>query len=354
MGDIYNDIILVLPDEIIFDAYIEIEAGIIKSFGKTNNQTPNTIAPKKIVMSGFIDTHVHGLMNYDTFKTEDLPNISEALVKEGVTAFLATTSTRKLRTIIDFLDRFDSHKAKHARCLGVHLEGPFINPTYKGIQDESSILKGDVNQLSNLENHLNKIKIMTIAPEVCEEDFIKGLVLKDIVLSIGHSSATEADFNRAYHLGVKRITHAFNAMKGIHHRDVDANGMGLLYDDVSLEIIADLEHINDSMLKLIFKMEKTRIELVTDSIKSKGTHASNKTDAGVLKGGHGTIIDMVKTLHNKYNIPLNHITQFTSLNPAKTLKLKQMGEIKVGYKADLVFLDESLNLIHTMLNGKLY
>jgi N-acetylglucosamine-6-phosphate deacetylase len=295
--------------------------------------------------------------------------ISQNLLKEGTTSFLATTLTDTGESIIDALKVLGNAKPAGAKMQGIHLEGPFINKRYKGAQDEASIIKGNPLLFDQFQKAASgKIKLVTLAPECQDKSFLEYLTKQDLILSIGHSDASVKDFKQAYKFGIKRITHCFNALRLIHHREIGALGMALLNDDVMCEIIADGNHVSYETLQLLFKIKKDQLILITDSMRAKGMENGRyllgkanvlKSDDGVYTEDFklaGSILSMNQALKNMTKYITNDLTQLTKMlsqNPAKSLKIMDVGEIKKGYKADLVFLDEAYNVKMTMVNGQI-
>ncbi|MFW5864489.1 MAG: N-acetylglucosamine-6-phosphate deacetylase [Candidatus Izemoplasmataceae bacterium] len=365
----YKDLNIVTPNEIIKNGFIDIEDGLIKTIGKDSIEG---ISLKGLtLMSGFIDMHVHGAYGDDFTDCDSLAlnRISHHLLKEGTTSFLATTLTDDFEQIKRVLHTISTTHYTGAKYLGIHLEGPFINKAYHGAQDKNYIIKGSIPLYESLKkaSH-NQIKLITLAPEVQDETFLKYLLKEDCLLSMGHTAATKEDFLKAYSFGIKRVTHCFNAMKTMHHRDVGLSLMSLLKEDVICEMIVDGKHVDFEAVKLLYKLKPNKMVMITDSIRAKGmengTYLLGPTEITLndgiaytkeskLAGSTLFMNQALKNMHDHVETNLCMLTKNLSLYPAQSLNLKNVGEIKVGYHADLVFLDKAFNVMMTLVNGKI-
>jgi N-acetylglucosamine-6-phosphate deacetylase len=192
--------------------------------------------------------------------------------------------------------------SKLARIAGVHLEGPFLNPSKSGSFDGTSFQEPSVKTWRKLLDGFEDIvKIVTIAPELEGSlQLIKTMSNMGIIVALGHSDATYQETERAFHAGAKGITHIFNAMRGLHHREPGIGGFGLTNPDIYIELIADPFHINVRVIELIFKVKKLeKIIIISDSV--EGTAATKKNhaiddDNGTLQGGSMTITESAERL----------------------------------------------------------
>lgn len=179
-----------------------------------------------------------------------------------------------------------SYPHDSARILGVHLEGPFLNRKMAGALNGEYFLEPDEKRFEELTYGFEDIiRIVTIAPELKgAQRLIRKIREKGILVSMGHSEASYSEAELGYRSGAVCITHIFNAMRGIHHRELGIAGFGLLKKDVYLEVIGDLEHVDFHALELIFRLkEKDRVILISDSY--RGTYAGKKKKGERLEGG---------------------------------------------------------------------
>jgi len=322
--------------------------------------------------AGFIDIHIHGSGGADVMDSsfQSLDTISQTLLKTGVTSFLATTMTMSSREIKNALYNVQKYKDKirGAKILGVHLEGPFINPSKAGAQNPQYIQKPN---FKLIKEYMDIIKLITIAPEVEKaERFIEYLKKSypDIILSLGHSNASYDQAKESFKWGISHATHLFNAMNPLHHREVGAVGAILEADSISCEIIADNIHIHPALYNLIYKLKGDKLILITDAIRA-GCMRSGEYNLGgqkvIVKDNKATLIDgtlagsvlrlneALKNLYNYSNIKLPEIVSMVTSSPAKLLGLN-IGELKRGYSADITLFDKHLNILNTYIDGKEY
>jgi N-acetylglucosamine-6-phosphate deacetylase len=211
------------------------------------------------------------------------------------------TSDSNQRTARDS-SKFKIQDSRFARIAGVHLEGPFLNPSKSGALDGSTFQKPSEKTFKKLiEGFEDIIKIVTIAPEL---EGVLGLIksMSDIgiAVSLGHSDATFQEAERAFHAGATGITHIFNAMRGFHHREPGIAGFGLMNPDIYVEMIADPFHLDNRSIELIFKMKKPgKIIIVSDSVNETAVRAKNhamQDHTQTLQGGNLVITESAKRL----------------------------------------------------------
>ena len=320
--------------------------------------------------AGFIDIHIHGSNGYDVMDgtIEALESISQSILQTGTTSFLATTMTMSQEEIKKALLNVQNFEQKEgARVLGVHLEGPFINPTKHGAQDPKHIQKPN---MKLIEPYIDIVKMVTIAPEVeggCE--FVKQMRedYPHVLLSIGHSDASYLETKESFFWGVSHATHLFNAMNPLHHREPGIVGAVLEADEVSCEIIADLIHIHPSFFSMLYKLKKEQLILVTDAMRA-GCLKCGVSEIGgqrvILKDGEarledgtlaGSVLKMNEALKNFYehtNISLPELLNMVTKIPAEKLGLN-LGSLEEGYEADLVLFDEEFTVKKVFVRGEL-
>lgn len=329
----------------------------------------------KILMPGFIDMHIHGAHGYDAMDAtqEALHGIASALPSEGVTGFLATTMTQSEEHIAQALQAIGEFTTApdEAILLGIHLEGPFISPQRVGAQPKQYILAPSYEQIMAWQALSGQcIKEITIAPE--EGDgmaVIKKLVGEIPVISIGHSDATIAQTEEAIACGVNQATHLYNQMRPFHHREPGVVGAVLLAPNFRVELIADFVHSSPEAVKFAYALKGAdNIILITDAMRAKGL-AFGKYELGgqpvwldetgarlenhALAGSVVTLDVAMRNMHKATNCTLSELVAMTSSNACEQLGLTTKGKIAVGYDADLVMLDSSLQVCKTLINGKI-
>ncbi|MEQ8156014.1 MAG: N-acetylglucosamine-6-phosphate deacetylase [Clostridiaceae bacterium] len=324
-----------------------------------------------IVSPGLIDIHVHGSSNADTMdkSIKAIETISKGVSKNGVTSFLPTTMTASKDDIYEAFEiiRECMNRKKHgAKVIGAHMEGPFVNPIYKGAQNEKYVLKPS---FDFIKDYADVIKIISYAPETDEEyKFTKEVKKKtNITLSISHSNASYEEAQEAISLGVSNITHLFNAMTPLNHRDPGVVGAALM-SDIYCEIIADTIHVNKKLFQFILNNKgKEKIVLITDSMRAAGMK-DGKYDLGgqgvYVKGGAarlasgnlaGSVLTLNKAVLNFFentDLTLNEAIYMASLNPARSIGIdNKKGSLDIGKDADISIFDEEMNCYFAISEG---
>ncbi len=281
-----------------------------------------------------IDIHTHGIGGYDTRTTDfkHLLNIAHLHGLKGVEEILLTIYPATIKLMRENMENI--RKAMEiqnqlidngSKIIGIHLEGPFLNPAYCGALNAMTFLEPSEKLFYELvEGYENIIKIITIAPELDgAPELIKKISDIGIMVNMGHSEATYNEAENGYNHGAKGVTHIFNAMKGLHHREPGLAGFGLLNKDVFIEMIADPFHLSEKTIELIFKVkDPEKIIIVSDSVKETETYPENKgiySNYGKLLGGSMTITESAKRLIDsgyEKEIIMNCITS----NPKKYLE----------------------------------
>jgi N-acetylglucosamine-6-phosphate deacetylase len=328
---------------------------------------------------GFIDVHIHGINGADVMDAtyDALNTMAQALPKEGTTSFLATTITQSIDTIEKSLINAAEYISQlqepgKAEILGIHLEGPFINKDRAGAQPAEFIIDPNI-ELFKRWNTLskNKIKLVTLAPERPGGlEMVKYFKKYGIIASIGHSDATYEEAIEAIKAGANHVTHLFNRMRGLHHREPGVVGAALLQKELIAEIIVDGIHIVPEMVKLAFQQKgKQGIILITDSMRAKclnngvydlgGQAITVKDekallDSGTLAGSILKFSDGVKNMLKFTGCRLEDIIEMVSVNPAKQLNVyDRKGSIALGKDADIVLLNDQNEVALTYCRGEL-
>jgi N-acetylglucosamine-6-phosphate deacetylase len=264
-----------------------------------------------------IDIHTHGIRGYDTRTTveDQILTIAETHGSFGVSEILLTVYPATIRLMRENMaivkeamkrqdgEQNQSHEnQKAARIIGLHLEGPFLNPSKCGALNAMTFLEPTEHHFEELlEGFEDIIKVITVAPEINgAKALIKNLSDRGIIVSMGHSEATYEEAETGFHAGAKGITHIFNGMRGFHHREPGIAGFGLLNQEVFIEVIADPFHLHKEILGLIFKTKKPeKIIIISDTVRETKTIPEDSAlyDAyGRLLGGSMTITESAKRL----------------------------------------------------------
>ncbi len=324
------------------------------------------------ISPGFIDTHIHGIGGFgtDDQSSDSILKMSELLLEYGVTSFIPTLHAAKEEQLINNIRAVTSAMGKEtgAKILGIHLEGPFISPERLGVQTPDSISPVDIDLMKRLwEASDGKIINMTVAPE------LKGMrelalycIKKGIILQAGHTNATYEQMVEGMQVRIMHITHLFNAMSRIHHRNPGAVGAAFIHPELSCELIADGIHIDPNLIKMLVQFKPAdKLVLITDSLKptkQKGDilYANGeevyldkcfyrKSD-NVIAGSSLTMIDGVKNLIS-WGLSPDLAIKMASTNPARLMNLKNKGFLAPGYDADLVIFNKECDILGTVING---
>ena len=321
------------------------------------------------IMPGFIDTHIHGIggKGADDADYKSILHMSEVLPQYGVTSFIPTCCTSQEKELTNKIKAIVKAcgKEKGANILGIHLEGPFLSPERIGAQSAQGISNVDIPLMQRLYKACKgKLINMTVAPE------LKGMrelalycVEKGIILQAGHTNATYEQVLEGIQAGIMHVTHLFNAMRPMHHREPGVVGAVLIHPEISCEIIGDGVHINPNLINLLLKSKPlNQIVLITDALYPAKTDLSKTPDLyldkcfyrkedNVINGSAISMLDGFRNLIS-WGVPIEKAVRMASTNPAQIMKQKTKGLLIPGYDADVLVLDKDLNLVHTIINGQ--
>lgn len=350
---------------------IEIEDGKILRVGKDLPRKEEDLAVdcagSYTVVPGFVDVHIHGCAGADTCDAtrEALEAMAAFLLAHGVTSFCPTTMTTSRETIQAALlaakDLMDHPMEGGARVVGVNMEGPFIAKERKGAQKEEDILPPDFPLFQRFyEESGGIVRLVDVAPEQPGGLEFVEKASQLCTVSIAHTTADYGQAKAAFDKGVTHATHLFNAMSGLHHRKPGV--VGAVFDDsrVRGELICDGFHIHPAVLRAAFRLLGDRALIVSDSMRANGMPEGEAFDLGgqmvtVHQGKallpDGTIAGSVTNLHQEiknlvsFGVPFEQAVKAATLLPARAIGLDgEIGSIAPGKRADLVVLDENLDI----------
>ncbi|HWJ03884.1 MAG TPA: N-acetylglucosamine-6-phosphate deacetylase [Verrucomicrobiae bacterium] len=333
------------------------------------------------LIPGLLDTHVHGCGCFAVMDGENsVDSLRKSLLQQGTTAFLPTTMScapEKLARVLQDIDAVCSRGKKGkdergtagAEIIGVHLEGPFINPGNLGAQAWVQPEGEDLRWFWDLMGRYpGLVRILTLAPERVEAGkLINFCVDNNIIPSAGHTSAGYELMQRWVGPQVNHVTHLFNAMAGIHHRAPGLATKALLDPGMWVEIIADGVHIHPGIIELVLRLKPAQsVCLVSDGIGefSPGTYTGQgritSFDSGVARlpdgtiaGGACSLLTGVKTLVEKLGVPLNRAVNYASINPARLLGVEgRLGSIEPGKEATFVRLSREFDVKQVWFKGR--
>ncbi|AKX34048.1 N-acetylglucosamine-6-phosphate deacetylase [Spiroplasma litorale] len=370
---------IVLENKIINNGWLEIEDGIIKKINEGSYDADGLDLKGNWLLPGFIDCHVHGGygVDFETGTLEGFETFSRKVVQEGITSYVQGSVTNSLDNNLNYMKQFSLFMNKKnisgAKCLGIHLEGPFISPEKKGAHELSLLEPPNISTLKLLiDASNNNIKIVTYAPDLQDGNFTKYLLDNNIIPSAGHTNISFSECEKDYKIGFRHITHLFNGMSGVSQYEPGLASFSLYKDDILCEVISDGIHINPDTLKLIYKIKGPEgICIITDAMNAKGLNDGeyklgnlevikkgmkvSLKDSGVLAGAGATYDHNVRTFFNSIgNIKMNELIKMTSINISKQLNIfDKTGSIDINKKADLVVLDDQLNILKTIVEGRI-
>jgi len=361
-GEVFSNWVLVVEDDHIFSLTREAEGIQVENLDDC------------FIVPGFVDVHTHGAVGHDVMdcNPEGIVKMAEFLASHGVTSFLPTTTTLDIETTLKAISAVEIAKSLNkngAKIIGIHLEGPFINPKHKGAQNEKYIIEPTREILEKLTSS-SLIRLVTIAPEVSGAiPAIKFFRDRSIYVSLGHSDATYEDTLKAIMAGANQITHMFNGMRAFHHREPGIIGAGLIEDSLKCQIIADGIHSHFSAIRLVYRTKGYKnIILISDSMSATGLSdgkyelgglnvtvrsGAPRLPDGRLAGSTLTLDVAIKNVVNKALIPLPFAIEMASRVPAESIGEATLGSFSYGNKADIVVLDRDFKVVRTYIDGRL-
>ena len=372
---------VITPSKTIKNGTVVFEDGKITAVGRRDEiEAPTGAlvidASQKIVTPGFIDIHVHGGRGKSVMEAsaEAINELAKFEVNHGTTAFLPTTISASQEELVGVAKavRVAMEKGTEgAEVLGIHLEGPYISTKKRGGQDQNFIRPPSLDEFSEILKASNqKVRIVTLAPEVDgAEMLIDELRNLGIVASVGHSNATYSEAVNAIKQGVSHAAHVFNGMRSFHHREPGVPGAVLTHEEVTAELISDGVHVHPAAMKLLTRVKGSNgVVLVTDAIRAAGMpdgkYKLGKQDvivkngicrlvSGELAGSTLTMDRAVRNMVELVGTSLQEAVMMATINSATVIGIEdRKGSIEPGKDADLVMLDERLNVCLTVVKGE--
>ena len=329
------------------------EDGVVEAV-EASARTPDVY----LVSPGLVDLQMNGFDDVDvaTASEKDLQRLDTALLNTGTTSWLGTIVTAPLQAMLDTLQRLDTHLENTTTgCVGLHVEGPFLGAAV-GAHRPDWIVPIDLEWIESLPN---SVKLITIAPE--QQNAVQAIQLctsKGIAVSLGHTRATSQQFGDAVNAGATMVTHLFNGMSGVHHRDDGVALSALTNDAIVAGLIADLVHVSPDAVSLAFKAKGGEsIALVSDSVawtsewaKRRGVtlqDGSPRLSDGTLAGSSTPLAECVRRTIVGCDVSVPDALRAASSTPARVLGYPQIGRVEIGQPASLVCFDESLHVSQT-------
>jgi len=326
------------------------------------------------LLPGFIDLQINGGFGYDfTADPDSIWSVGSELPKYGVTSFLPTIITAPPESIKAAQKKILTGPPgdyRGAGVLGLHIEGPFLNPVKKGAHNPEHLRLPDPDLYKDFSPDFG-IRLVTLAPEISGASLIIDMLSRNgVVVSAGHSAATYQEGLKAIEDGIRYLTHSFNAMSPYHQHDPGLLGAALDDDRIMLGLIADGIHVHPSVIRMLMRTAGTeRLNLVTDAVGALGrppgeyllgdqpitvTESGVRLSDGTLAGSNLSADMAVRNLMNFTGCNLSEAAQTISTNPARLLHLdSKIGQISTGSDADLVLVTEQVEIALTMVKGKI-
>jgi len=326
---------------------------------------------------GFIDLHVHGALGRDSMEasSEAFQAICDYHASGGTTSLLLTTATAPLDRITDVLNAVRDCRCSVAPIAGVHVEGPFISKAKCGAQRVEFIQSPSRASVQQLLDYADVIKRITVAPELQGAlEAIENFYTHGISISGGHSDAWDEEAREGFARGMRSATHTFNCMSSARRRGIYRVGglleFALSEPRIGCELIADGQHVSATLMKMLYRAKGPGgICLVTDATAGAGLPNGSQfslfgrdcivedgvcllADRSALAGSASRMIDLVRTMIMKVNVPLHEAVRMATENPARAIGLETKGRLEVGADADLVVLSPELEVVRTLASGK--
>ena len=328
-----------------------------------------------LVSPGLIDVHCHGFLGMDASHGDpkELRTMSRQAARHGVTAWVPTTMTLPWPELERCFAAIRAARADSlrpgwggAQVLGAHAEGPFINPRRKGAQAESAIQPPDGGKLAPW---ADVIRLITLAPELEGAlQCIREAADMGIAVSMGHTDATYDEARAGIEAGVTHLTHTFNAMPPLHHRQPGPIGAALNDPRVFCKLICDTFHVHPALFSMLARQAGDRLVLITDSIAVAGLPDGPHDQLGVtvivdgircrfpdgtIAGSALTLDRAVRNLHRHTGLPLWQTVAMASRNPARSIGVEgRKGALAPGLDADIIITDDAFHVRQTFVRGE--
>lgn len=337
---------------------VTIERGVITQIETANNQHPPFTAQYAMMAPALMDIQIYGaydrlLAIYPNAQSLDL--LYQYCREGGATSFQPTVATNSYAVFEQCIDAVRAYWQQDGKgCIGLHLEGPWINPDKKGAHVESFIHRPTKEQVSKLlEYGKGVITMITLAPECCDAEIIQMILDAGIKISAGHSNASYEEGIQAFNNGIGAATHLFNAMSALQHRAPGLAGAILDHDRVMCSVVPDGYHVDFAAIRIAKKIMQERLFAITDAVTATDSgpypHALNEDryeSNGTLSGSALNMIGCVRKLTQHVGIEMGEALRMASLYPAQVMGLShRKGRIAKGYDAEIIALHENLDLV---------
>jgi N-acetylglucosamine-6-phosphate deacetylase len=340
---------------------VELDDGRIVRYGIAGSNGRGTALP------GFVDLQVNGFADVDFLRADadGYRRAGAALLETGVTSYLPTLISAPEPELVAAL-REIPRDTDGPRVLGAHIEGPFLSPRRRGVHPASALREPDTALLERL-LAAGPVRLVTLAPELPRaEELIDLLTAHGVAAPIGHTDATATQAHAAFDRGARSVTHLFNAMRPLGHRDPGVVGAALARPDVTVSIILDGYHLAAETVAFVWRAAAGRVALVTDAVAgagvSDGSYSLGETDVevadGVARGPNGelagSVLTMIEAVRNLVGLgaQLSEAVNAATAVPAGVIGKASVGRLDAGLPADLVVLDDNLEIEKVFVGGR--
>ena len=361
----------------LFGSTLTVNGAQIEAVAAVSHPSDQMIdATGMIITPGFIDVHTHGGggCNLHTADAGEIQHYARWAPETGVTAFLIgvvgtpnALPAQQLAAAVEAMER----EGAGAEPLGIHLEGPYINPVRRGAHMPVWLRRPDAIEAEEvLALASGRLRLITLAPELPGASaMIQRMVAEGVTVSLGHTDATYEQALEAVKLGVTHATHCCNAMRPLHHRDPGPLGALVEAPQVYGELIADGVHVHPAMMKIMVKLlGPERTIVITDALSAAGLaedttfefagqpaqliHGAARLADGTITGSVLTLNQALRNMLQMTGVSLREAVRMLTLNPARAARVaERKGQLQAGYDADLLIFDESLQLQATICRG---
>ncbi|MGD2052083.1 MAG: N-acetylglucosamine-6-phosphate deacetylase [Acidimicrobiia bacterium] len=363
----------IVSDGRVVDGDLLIQDRRIAAVGRVSSPpgTPTTDLGGATVLPGLVDLQVNGLGGTEVYRADraGLVDITRTAARLGCTSLLLTQISGDPESYVELAAALGEAPDGGARILGVHLEGPYLDPGHPGAHPRDALRPPNADEARLLLSHFgDRVRVWTLAPELPGAEQVVDLLLESgVVVSAGHSGATFDEARSWFRRGVTLVTHLFNAMSGLDHREPGLAAAALLDAEVSFSVIADGHHASPEMVRLAHRLGRERLILITDAVAPAGAPDGTYTVAGQeVRAADGTVrlpggrlagsvlrpLDAVKNLARFTGLSIAEASVAMTSRPADLLGLPELGRLAEGCVADFLVLDDGEELAETWINGR--
>jgi N-acetylglucosamine-6-phosphate deacetylase len=345
----------------LYNHEITISDGIVQAVEPSSRNVFVREDAETFLAPAFIDFQVYGATNklLSVYPSADtLQTMQEVFSKEGTCLFQPTLATNTIDVFKQAIDAVRAYRKAGGKGVhGLHLEGPWINPVKRGAHLESLVHSPSVEEVKDLLAYgKDVITTITVAPEVCSKEVIDLILSQDIIISAGHSNATYQQALHCFDEGITTVTHLYNAMSFLHHREPGLVGACFQHPEIMASVIPDGHHVDFTMISIAKRMMGERLFAITDAVTetTEGPYqhhlAGDKYECnGTLSGSAISMYDAFYKLVTEVGIETEEALRMCSLYPARVLRMEHLyGKIAPGFAAQFVVIDKQLKLVESI------